>query len=97
MTPSEAGAGPALDELVGEVVVLDTAEPLVYIGRLAGADESFLHLAEADLLDGREANAGKGALVMEARRSGYVPSRDRLLVRRAAVLSLSRLEDVRLF
>ena len=86
--------GPPLDELVGREVVLDVTGPYVYLGRLAGGDEKFLALDEADVHDLRDTATTREEYVVAARRHGLAPNRTRVYVRMADVVSLSALEDV---
>lgn len=93
----EASLTDAWADLIGERVVLDTACPVVYLGTLASVDEYFIALEDADIYDVNETQATKAMLLMEARRNGIVPNRDEIRVKQTAVLSLSRLRDIRLF
>jgi small nuclear ribonucleoprotein (snRNP)-like protein len=82
---------------LGETVVLDTASTLVYMGRLRAVDDYFLILEDVDVHDVGEAQATKSLVVMEARRDGVVPNRDEVSVKQSAVLSISRIDSVRIF
>jgi hypothetical protein len=87
----------AWDNLIGELVVLDTPTPVVYFGRLAAVNEHFITLEDADMVDTADSRVTKGVLAIEARRNGVTPNREVIEVKQSSVLSLSRLEDVRLF
>ncbi len=80
--------------LVGQDVVLDTRGPLVYIGRLARIDEHFYEVQDVDVHDMLESQTTKERYVLEARKFGVKKNRRSVLVRKAEVVSLSRLEDV---
>lgn len=80
--------------LVGKDVVLDTRGPLVYIGRLARVDEHFYEIQDVDVHDMSESQSTKERYVLEARKFGVKKNRRAVLVRKAEVVSLSRLEDV---
>jgi hypothetical protein len=80
--------------LVGRTVVLDTAGPILYIGRLRTADASGFWLEEADVHDCREGHASKEQYIVEARLAGVRVNRQRVFVLNAAVISLSALDDI---
>ncbi|MFW5858119.1 MAG: hypothetical protein ACOCX4_09590 [Planctomycetota bacterium] len=82
---------------LGREVVLDTSSSLVYLGTLDAVDDYFLTLRDADVHDVAEAQATKSLIVMEAKRDGVVPNRDEVRVKQSAVLSLSRLDQIRVF
>jgi small nuclear ribonucleoprotein (snRNP)-like protein len=83
-----------LAAFLGQDVVLDTRGPLVYLGRLAGVDEHFFALEDVDVHDLSEGATTKERYVLDARKHGIKKSRAAVLVRKAEVMSLSRLEDV---
>ena len=84
----------ALEKLRGRTVVLDLAAPWVYLGTLADWDAVHLVLADADAHDLRDTPTTREIYVLEAARHGVSPNRKRALVRRDAVVGLSRLKDV---
>lgn len=75
-------------------VVLDTAGPILYLGRLTEVNEAGFVLEDADVHDCRDGHATKEVYVTEARTNGVSPNRDRVIVMRASVMSVSRLSDV---
>jgi len=84
-----------IDELIGRVVVLDANSPYVYIGTLRGQDRHYLVLEAADVHDLRDTtNTTRELYVLDAKRHGFHHNRNRVLVRREEVVSLSALEDV---
>jgi small nuclear ribonucleoprotein (snRNP)-like protein len=83
-----------LDDLVGERVVVDLKEQFVCIGQLLGYDENFLELRNADLHDLRDTDTTRENYVAASRATGIKRNRKRVLVVRAEVVALSRLEDV---
>jgi hypothetical protein len=85
---------PALNALIGRQVVLDVATPFVYVGTLAGQDDRYLILTDADVHDLRDSNTTREAYVHESRLHGIGVNRRRVLVRREEVVSLSALDDV---
>lgn len=83
-----------LSSLVGREVVIDVASQYVYLGRLAGVDEKFLVLEDADAHDLRDTGTTREEYVLAARRHGLAPNRARVFVRTDEVVSLSALDDV---
>jgi len=89
-----AGVVEQLQELVASEVVLDTASPYLYIGRLAEVDEWFLRLEDADVHDSNETRTTKEVYILEARKFGIKKNRHNVLVRTGKVISVSLLKDV---
>lgn len=83
-----------LQPFIGQQVVLDTAEPLVYIGTLTAVSESGVWLEHADLHDCRDGHSTKEAYVYETKTGGVRTNRRRIFVMRSAILSMSALSDV---
>lgn len=84
----------AYSDWVGEVVVVDTATPLVYIGTLIELLPGALELAEVDVHDCSEGKAGKELYVIESAKHGVKVNRRRCRLLRRVICSISRLEDV---
>ena len=92
---ARGGAGRMiLDELKGRNVVLDVASPYVYLGRLAGWDEKYLALEDADVHDLRDTKTSRERYVVDSRLHGIKANRRRVLVSRAELVSFSLLDDV---
>jgi hypothetical protein len=83
-----------LQELLGRQVVLDLRNPFVCLGTLSRADELWLELRNADLHDLRDTQTTRENYVAAARATGIKRNRRRLLVARAEVVAVGRLEDV---
>ncbi len=83
-----------LEALRGEPVVLDLAAPWVYLGTLRSWDAVHLILSDADAHDLRDTATTRELYVLEAARHGVAPNRKRALVRRDAIVGISRLRDV---
>ena len=83
-----------LQELIGEVIVVDMRSPFVCLGTLKSLDEQFLELRNADLHDLRDTQTSRENYVAESRLSGIKRNRKRVLVVRAEIIAVSRLEDV---
>ena len=83
-----------LDQWVGQHVVLDTAGPIVYLGRLVSHDDRGFWLEEADLHNCSEGHATREQYVTESARDGIHANRRRIFVLRQVVYSVSALSDV---
>ena len=75
-------------------VVLDTAETVVYLGRLTAVTDTGFILENADVHDVGDGHATKEVYIIEAARNGVSPNRKRVFVMRASVMSVSRLDDI---
>jgi small nuclear ribonucleoprotein (snRNP)-like protein len=83
-----------LEELIGQIVVVDLRERYVVLGTLLRFDEQTLELRNADLHDLRDADSTRELYVAEASFTGVQRNRKRVMVVRAEVVAVSRLEDV---
>lgn len=83
-----------LEQLRGREVVIDAVSPFVYLGTLAGYDHKYLVLEQADAHDLRDSHTNRENYVVESRRHGIRPNRDKIYVRLAEVVSISALADV---
>jgi len=88
------GMGDVLQTLVGEVVVLDTRTPIVYLGRLVEVNARTFVLEDADMHDCRDGHATKECYLAEVNQEGVTVNRRRVIVMRNVVISVSRLADV---
>ena len=83
-----------LEELIGEKVVVDLRSEYVCLGTLLRVDERCLELRNADLHDLRDTDTSRELYVAESWATGIKRNRKRLLLVRAEVVAVSRLEDV---
>jgi small nuclear ribonucleoprotein (snRNP)-like protein len=83
-----------LEEMLGQIVVVDLRGQYVVLGTLLRFDEHFLDLRNADLHDMRDADSTRELYVAQARFTGVQRNRKRVLVVRAEVVAVGRLEDV---
>lgn len=87
-----------LDVFLNRRVVLDTAGPTIYIGRLESYDESGFWLEDADVHDRGDGHSTKEQYINEAfeleRAGTRRMNRRRVFVERRAVISASALDDV---
>ncbi|MBQ17014.1 MAG: hypothetical protein CMJ65_07815 [Planctomycetaceae bacterium] len=84
----------ALTQLRGRVVVIDVEAPYVYTGTLAELDTQHFVLENADVHDLRDTPTTRELYVLETRLHGVRANRQKVLVRRDQVLSISALDDV---
>ncbi len=88
----------SLDQFVGRCVVLDTQGPQLYIGVLESYDERGYWLVEADVHDRDDGHSGKELYINDAhllhKAGARTVNRRRAFVDRAAVVSISALDDV---
>ena len=84
----------ALKRMIGDLVVLDTGSPIVYIGRLKEITELTFVLTETDMHDCRDGHANKERYLIEAHDDGLQANRHEIVVMRSVVISASRLADV---
>jgi hypothetical protein len=80
--------------MVGKVVVMDTQGPLIYIGTLTQANDAYYVLADADVHDSNDSRASKDLYVVETRDLGVRINRNRVLVMRSQIASVSLISDV---
>jgi hypothetical protein len=83
-----------LDELIGQKVVVDLRSPYVCLGTLSRVDELCLELRNADLHDLRDTQTTRENYVAASRATGIKRNRKRLIVVRAEVVAVARLDDV---
>lgn len=83
-----------LDELLGQVVVIDLRSSYVCLGQLRRFDDQFLELQDADLHDLRDTQTSRENYVADAKFTGIKRNRKRVLLVRADIVAISRLEDV---
>jgi small nuclear ribonucleoprotein (snRNP)-like protein len=83
-----------LEELIGQVVVVDMRSQFVCLGTLKGFDDTWLELRNADMHDLRDTPTSREHYVAEARLTGVKRNRKRILVARAETAAIALLEDV---
>ena len=85
---------PALLELLGQTVVVDTDSHYIFIGKLERADAQFLLLSGVDVHDNARHGLSKERYVHEARNIGVRQNREHTYVRMDRVVCISKLEMV---
>jgi len=83
-----------LEEFLDQKVVLDFRSEFVCLGTLRKVDEHFLELRNADLHDLRDTDTSRENYVAASVATGIKRNRKRLLVSRADVVAISKLDDV---
>ncbi len=81
-------------DLLGQVVVVDTASTWLYIGTYAGEEGGFLILDDADAYDSSETTLTRHEYLRMVRQDGHVPNRRRVRVLREQVVAVSLLSEV---
>jgi hypothetical protein len=83
-----------LEEMIGQKVVVDLRSPFVCLGTLVRVDEHFVEMRNADLHDLRDTDTTRENYVAASCATGIKRNRKRLLLVRAEMVAVSRLEDV---
>jgi small nuclear ribonucleoprotein (snRNP)-like protein len=83
-----------IEEFIGQKVVVDLRDRFVCIGTLQSVDDHFLELRNADLHDLSDTDTTREIYVAESQATGIKRNRKRVLVDRADMIAVSRLEDV---
>jgi hypothetical protein len=83
-----------LEEFIGQKVVVDLRSPFVCLGTLMRADDWYLELRNADMHDLRDTDTTRENYVAASRDTGIKRNRKRLLLVRAEIVAIARLEDV---
>ncbi len=80
--------------LIGQVVVIDTHSPYVYVGMLDRVEDHFVILRDVDAHDRSEGASTKEKYILQCKLVGVRPNRKEVSIRKSVVLSVSRLDDV---
>ena len=83
-----------VEELVGEIVVIDMRSTFVCLGTLTKVAPDYLELRNADLHDLRDTDTTRELYVADSRATGIKRNRKRVLVLRAEMVAIARLEDI---
>ncbi|WP_422926658.1 hypothetical protein [Singulisphaera sp. PoT] len=83
-----------LEELVGQVVVVDLRSTYVCLGKLERADEVYIEIKDADLHDFRDSTATREVYIHDSVRFGVRRNRAKVLVRLDEVVAITRFRDV---
>ena len=83
-----------IEEFIGERVVVDLRGEYVCLGTLSRIDERCVELRNADLHDLRDTDTSRELYVAESRATGIKRNRKRVLLVRAEIVAVARLDDV---
>ena len=83
-----------LEEFIGQKVVIDLRSTFVCLGTLQRVDDHHLELKHADLHDLRDTETTRENYVAASMATGIKRNRKRVLIVRAEVAAISKLEDV---
>jgi hypothetical protein len=85
--------GDLLEQLIGEMVIVDMESPYVCLGRLEQVDERYLILADADLHDMRDSDTTRENYIASSVTTGIKRNRKRVVLVRSKVVAVARLDD----
>lgn len=83
-----------LEEFLEAKVVVDLVSPYVCLGKLTRYDDHYLEMKNADLHDLRDTDTTRELYIADSVATGIKRNRKRVLIRRAEIVAISRLEDV---
>jgi hypothetical protein len=83
-----------LEEFLDQKVVIDCRSEFVCLGTLRKVGDHFLELRNADLHDLRDTDTSRENYVAASVATGIKRNRKRLLVSRAEVVAIAKLDDV---
>ena len=83
-----------MEELVGEIVVIDLRNTFVCLGKLTKVTPDYLELKNADLHDLRDTETSRENYVAASAATGIKRNRKKLLLMRAEIVAIARLADV---
>jgi hypothetical protein len=90
MTPLEE----RLNDWVGEVLVIDFISPFVAVGELSRVGSDYVELLSADLHDLRDSDSTRELYLVKVARHGLQKNRERVIIRLAETVAVSRMDDV---
>jgi hypothetical protein len=83
-----------LEELIGQVVVVDLRSSYICLGTLERIDDHYLEMKNADLHDVRDSDSTREHYIAAAAATGIKRNRKRVLIVREDIAAVSRLADV---
>jgi hypothetical protein len=83
-----------LEELIGEIVVIDLRSTYVCLGTLKKVSPDILELRNADLHDLRDTQTTRENYVADSALTGIKRNRKKLLLMRSEMVAIARLKDV---
>jgi transposase len=82
-----------LEELIGEIVVIDLRSPYVCLGKLSRIEPDYLELRHADLHDLRDTETSRENYIASSHDTGIKRNRKKLWLMRSEVVAIARLKD----
>jgi hypothetical protein len=83
-----------LEELIGEIVVIDLRSSYVCLGTLKKVTPDILELRNADLHDLRDTDTTRENYIAATITTGIKRNRKKLWLMRAEIVAIARLDDV---
>lgn len=83
-----------MEQLLNKNVVVDVESMFVYLGQLTAVTDKTLTLIKADVHDLRDSTTTRERYILDSRMDGIRTNRERVLIARCGVVSISALEDV---
>jgi hypothetical protein len=84
-----------LEDMLHQIVVLDTQGPLLYIGTLDHVSSSVVALSEADVHHAHDSRSTKDFYLVQTRDLGVKVNRSRVYITRSEIAGFSLLSEVR--
>lgn len=83
-----------MEQLLNQNVVVDVESMFVYLGQLTEVSDKTLTLVKADVHDLRDSNTTRERYILDSKMDGIRANRERVLIQRCGVVSISALDDV---
>ena len=83
-----------MENLVGQIVVIDLRSSFVCLGKLTKVMPDYLELKNADLHDLRDTETTRENYIAASAATGVKRNRKKLMLMRAEIVAIARLEDV---
>ena len=83
-----------LSALIGEQVIIDVTQRLLYLGKLRKVGREVFVLDDADVHFCDDSQTTTEFYILEAKKNDVRPNRSTVYVMRREVLSISRLDDI---
>lgn len=83
-----------MEELLQQNVVVDVESMFVFLGELAEVTDKTITLINADVHDLRDSTTTRERYILDSKLDGIRANRQRVLINRSGVVSISKLDDV---
>ncbi len=81
-------------DLIGQLVVVDTDSPIVYLGRLKEITDEFFILEDVDVHNLGDTPTTRDKYILDSKKLGIRANRLRTQIRKCRVVSFSSFENV---